>query len=64
MRGNKHDYDHWAALGNEGWSYEDVLPFFKKSEKNTGRFIDGNMLNLCYNSLSTTHRYIVSPSHR
>ena len=32
IRGNKRDYDSWAALGNEGWNYESVLPFFKKSE--------------------------------
>ncbi|TRY78063.1 hypothetical protein TCAL_10577 [Tigriopus californicus] len=31
-RGNKADFDYWAQLGNYGWSYEDVLPFFKKSE--------------------------------
>ncbi|KAI5632655.1 GMC oxidoreductase domain-containing protein [Phthorimaea operculella] len=34
VRGNKLDYDNWAAMGNEGWSYKDVLPFFKKSENN------------------------------
>jgi choline dehydrogenase-like flavoprotein len=29
VRGNKWDYDHWASLGNPGWSYSDVLPLFK-----------------------------------
>jgi choline dehydrogenase len=32
MRGQKSDYDHWAALGNKGWSWDDVLPYFKHSE--------------------------------
>jgi choline dehydrogenase len=32
MRGQKSDYDHWAALGNRGWSWEEVLPVFKRSE--------------------------------
>lgn len=32
VRGQKEDYDDWAALGNKGWSYDDVLPYFKKSE--------------------------------
>jgi choline dehydrogenase len=34
IRGHAADYDHWARLGNKGWSYEDVLPLFKKSEHN------------------------------
>ncbi len=32
IRGNRADYDHWAALGNEGWSFDEVLPYFKRAE--------------------------------
>src|SRR5215471_4186687 len=32
VRGNPLDYDTWAQFGNQGWSYESVLPYFKKSE--------------------------------
>ncbi|WP_371106538.1 GMC family oxidoreductase N-terminal domain-containing protein [Pseudomonas sp. CF161] len=32
MRGQAGDYDGWAADGNPGWSWQEVLPLFKKSE--------------------------------
>jgi choline dehydrogenase len=32
IRGNAADYDHWNQLGNAGWSYESVLPYFKRAE--------------------------------
>ena len=34
IRGTKADYDGWAAAGAPGWSYDDVLPYFKKAENN------------------------------
>lgn len=34
IRGQREDYDHWAALGNPGWGYDDLLPYFKRSEGN------------------------------
>lgn len=34
LRGIKRDFDYWAQLGNLGWDYESVLPYFKKSEGN------------------------------
>ncbi len=34
IRGQREDFDHWAALGNAGWGYDEVLPYFIKSEGN------------------------------
>jgi choline dehydrogenase-like flavoprotein len=34
IRGNRWDYDNWKALGCDGWGYDDVLPYFKRSEGN------------------------------
>ncbi|HEV8680118.1 MAG TPA: GMC family oxidoreductase N-terminal domain-containing protein [Stellaceae bacterium] len=33
IRGQPEDYDHWAQLGNRGWSWDDCLPYFKKAER-------------------------------
>jgi len=35
IRGQKEDYDSWADLGNEGWGWDDVLPYFRKAENNS-----------------------------
>lgn len=34
MRGQSRDYDHWRQLGNTGWGWDDVLPYFMRSEDN------------------------------
>jgi choline dehydrogenase len=35
MRGHRDNYDQWRDMGNQGWGYDDVLPYFKRSENNT-----------------------------
>jgi choline dehydrogenase-like flavoprotein len=34
LRGQREDYDHWAQLGNPGWAWDEVLPYFKRAEHN------------------------------
>lgn len=40
MRGQSTDYDHWRQLGNVGWAWDDVLPYFLKSEDHHGGSTD------------------------
>ena len=52
VRGNAEDYHEWATLGNTGWSYHEVLPYFKKSE-NHEHFGEpfhakNGLLNICF----------------
>ena len=37
IRGQPEDYDHWAQLGNRGWSWDDVFPYFRKAENWEGK---------------------------
>lgn len=50
-RGHRSDYDHWAALGNRGWGYEELLPVFKRSQHHEPGANDyhgsGGPLNVC-----------------
>jgi choline dehydrogenase len=41
MRGQKEDYDHWASLGNPGWSWDEVLPLFQALEDYEHGAVDG-----------------------
>src|SRR5947209_1058490 len=65
VRGNRADYDNWAQMGCRGWSYEEVLPFFKKSEDYRGegdpefRSKGGPLVVEDYRTiLELTHRFV------
>ncbi len=55
IRGHRCDYDNWRDLGNPGWSYKDVLPWFKRSEKqeNGASEYHGDSGPLCVSNLRT-----------
>ncbi|WP_407672627.1 GMC family oxidoreductase [Paraburkholderia gardini] len=48
-RGHRTDYDHWASLGNHGWSYDELLPYFIRSENN------GNIHNALHGNKGPLH---------
>jgi choline dehydrogenase len=65
VRGNPADYDNWAQMGCRGWSYDDVLPFFRKSETYRGsgdpeyRSKGGPLIVEDYRTiLDLTHRFV------
>lgn len=62
IRGHKWDYDNWAALGCDGWAYDDVLPYFKRSEGNE-RFRDagGNAYHGASGPLNVMDQHYANP---
>lgn len=63
VRGNRHDYDYWEALGNPGWGYDQALYYFKKSEDNRNPYLRDSpyhatggylTVQVCYAFLSST----------
>ncbi|NCX66454.1 MAG: choline dehydrogenase [Burkholderiaceae bacterium] len=57
IRGQKEDYDHWHDLGNDGWSWDEVLPYFKKAEGNDrlGEPLHSQIGPLRASSIKKTH---------
>jgi choline dehydrogenase len=61
VRGNRLDFDRWRSLGNDGWGYDDVLPYFRRSEDfadgaNDYRGADGPMKVVHYERASDASR--------
>ena len=60
IRGQREDYDHWRDLGNPGWGYDDVLPYFIRSERNVrgASAYHGNVGPLCVSDIGSKHELI------
>ena len=58
-RGHRADYDHWAAQGNPGWAFDDVLPYFKRAEHNErgGNALHGTGGPLNVKDLTSPNRF-------
>ena len=55
IRGNPQDYDIWAEMGNPGWSYREVLHYFKKSEDNEDK--DVSKLKTKLDTINTYYHF-------
>lgn len=63
-RGNRRDYDRWEQLGNKGWSYKDVLPYFIKTENVKIPSLRGSRFRGTSGFLDVENANYVSPLHR
>ncbi|CAH1401199.1 unnamed protein product [Nezara viridula] len=61
VRGNRQDYDDWEALGNQGWSYKDVLPYFIKAENMTERSLANSKYHGTRGPLTVQYSRFVTP---
>jgi choline dehydrogenase len=64
IRGNRRDYDYWSELGNEGWSYADVLPYFKKSENEERGELGASEYHATGGPLNVTDLRTINPLSR
>ena len=61
VRGHKNDYDRWAAAGNDGWSWKDVLPYFLKSERSAIENLQDRPFHSRKGDLSVEHNQFKTP---